>query len=1613
MTKIFIRIGGLLCLLVWHSGSWAQGVSFFSTQPEVFIQEFTNVLNQSRSERGREAATVLLPLWNSGQVTPEEQAQFIAQINIMVSKRFQTAPHLANYSLAFSRIKGGSTYAKIPVADFFAISLQCIDGLETERTAKYLRTLLEYVSDGYLIRRDRFYWRATQTDPKLLFVSIKDKTGTYAAPVIRFSDTDLYYSSTRYNDSAVIRRTAGDFQMLSSSFVGNGGRYDWSKVALDPNLVYCDFRDYKLNLNYGLIKVDTVAFHYEGLVAGTLLGRFEDRNVGYKQINNANYPYFQSHEGGVVIENIIPNVRYEGGFSLRGVRKIGTSYDVLLGPAPQGDDFYNPDAPAPWYSDYSSEEFSEDETRDNTNDETIWDLQESEEASYDGNDDDWNNTGWDDENAWSEQGSLENYYGDEAYLYFEQPREHIKARLEIQREGRTVMRLLGEAFVLDLEKMISKNNEAIIYPSLADSIYHPAMDMLYTAKDSTVILKKPKSGNFKSIPFTSSYHEYFLYFETIIWDLRTDELQFTAFVDRENKVSAIESFDYFTKSRFDQFKNILPFNPIGAIYRYYVMFPDQAIFPAGILTENKQMEHIKAFERALPGLEGSGFITYDKKTLQITPLPKLIDWARAARNKKDFDAIQIISKVDTGAHAVMDLRSMEIEMRGVPFFSLSDSVFVRAVPSGQQVTVQAHRNLQFGGVMAAGQVNFYSSDSTRPSFTFDYESYKIVCDSIDSIRFELLRNRPPDHQPTPLELALSNTVFEGVTGAIHIDDPNNKSGEKDYPFFPVFDSYSNSYLYWDDAEIEDGVYKKDKLHFAVDPFVLDSLESFDGTNLSFDGNFFSSEIFPPFRQTLQVMPDFTLGFRTETPSYGYRIYNGNGSFQGDVLLDGMGLRGEGEIRYLGTIATSDSFVFHFDSVMAKVKSFNLQRGYRGGVYFPQVDANSAIYTWYTKDSTVAVSSDYEDISIFNGQAKFTGTLSISDDGMIGAGDLRLGPVTIHGDSIVFKEMDFAAESCDFILADEEHPDSIHFIARNVNIKYDVWRHESSFEAREASPILAEFPQHQYGTTMAKGQYKKATNDLKLQGASAYIKDNYFVSTDPKQDSLRFSAKDSYYNLTTREVVVDGVPYIYVADATITPPNQQVIIQPNGLIKPLEKALVEADQETKYHKIYEATVSIFGRHAYEGQGKYDYIEVNGKEQFIQFDNIRVNSDTTTIASGVITESQNFYLTERIFFRGNTYLDASRKFLSFEGEVKIESENPVFKGAWFTFALTVVDPDSVFIPIAEDLTNDLGEDLTVGLMFVPENRVFYSNFLQAKDDEDDVEVVTASGGLTFDRKRKEFKIGSEEKLRNRVFKGSTVSYNDASNTITSQGFIRFPYDFADKTINTKMAGMWKEDLRQGQINTDLIMAVNFSVLPKEVLAKLAENFAFLTTANKNIDFNQHTFLESISELLDENLKGERETAKFLANVRNSMVYTDIKLSQQLPYTLLLSGVDFRYDRDLKALYSDSEVGLIGLSGSPINKVINAKIVYQFGSIGVDGDKEPDELTIYLEVDEFNWVYFNFKEDVVYTVASYYDEYNYPLQALIDKRKSAEGYRFEMASEDQRARFLQDFVKKFIRQ
>lgn len=1519
----------------------------YSETPSLFIDQLQADIVKTGVPAALTVTTNFIANWKKGGYPAEDQNRIIYQINNMSALgSYRLYPDMLNFIRVYEVVLQKENQIKIPVTSFFDVTDSCTTHQEPQQVMTYLSYLEAILQDGTCFKTSNSSWRVTSTSGQLVFNELNDPMMS-AHPKLVLEKGKLIYQSER--DSTVIYETLGEFHLQARQFYGYGGKLTWAKVGLDPGVVYATVNQYALDLNFSKVEFDTVEFHYHSLFKKPLKGKFTDINQGMENPEKARYPMFEGYEGGVVIDRFIPAVIYEGGFKLRGTQKVGSGY-------------LNTVTIAPPEESTSKEEDTEE---------------------------------------------VDSYFTSESSITFpESYEEYKKASISILDQYNKVrVRIYSDEFILNPEKLSSELSEAVIYIGKEDSLTHPGINVIYDAAETRLRLYKDPKQPLSRQPIYNSFSKYHIYTESVEWNVRKDTtIIFTATIDKENKLAAFESEDYFNKKRFDQFIGVLGFHPAGAIYAYTYKYPGMPVLVDNVLEAIKRPQKRDAFLLALNDLQGSGFITWDPLTLEIFPRPKLYHWVKSARGKKDYDQLIFLSTVEDGGYAVLNLRDLMMDVRGVVVLNFSDSQYVRAVTQDREITLLRNRDILFNGAMAAGKINLIGS-TRKNMFHFEYDKFRVRCDSIDSLRFILKRQLKMDEKFSPLELALRNTTFEGVSGAILIDRPENKSSRKKSSNYSAFDSYTNSFVYWDKTEIYNKVYDRKKLYFSLYPFLLDSLEDFDERALRFEGEFYSSEIFPLFEQYLQPMPDNSMGIVEMTPAEGYDIYDGKGKFYKEINMDGYGLHGNGDLSYLATRAVSDTFRFFFDTVTAHVKTLVQLEGMYEGAYFPAIAAKNIDYRWFTKKDILEINTTDQPMKLFGGKGTYEGMLSITPQGMKGAGVLKLGLVTIASDEIIFNEEGLDVSRGMFSVADAEAPDKLQLEAKDVSLKYAMATDVCEFETgTEGKPQIV-FHEQKYVTSLGKGTYDKNTNDVKLTAKSKEVTKNYFLSTDVVIDSLTFYAKESYFNFKERMLRIKGVPFINVADAKVVPDSSaEILINREGNIQPLTNAIIVANRDSMYHTIYEAKVNIFSLYNYVASGRYDYIKVGGEQMFINFDEISVNMDTTTYAVGTIREAQKFYITDRILFDGKVELFGDQEFMKFSGNVRIQSKNPVFANKPFEFS-DWVDPENIFIPVTEA---KMGK-LVLGVYFNTIYRNFNSRFLQEKQDIKDKEVFSAKGsnvGLTYDRETQEFRIGVREKFNQEQYRGNQVSLNDVSNLISAEGFYDFPLQFTPGLLDIKVSGRWSEQ-GKNNITSNMLWAFDMKPMPKKAFENLADGFSTLFNLSQDLDYEDRFLRECIAEIVDENNSDERNMKAFVTELENTGIMSNVELAKRMPYSVVLSGIQYKFNDKLKTLYYDGETGVIGFGGKKVNKILNTYIEYEFGK-GMAQGRENDKLRMYIEIDDMNWVYFSISGEVIRTTST---DYGYQESVSSEGEKAkGKGVRCEKAEDSEVTEFIQQYKTRY---
>ena len=198
-----------------------------------------------------------------------------------------------------------------------------------------------------------------------------------------------------------------------------------------------------------------------------------------------------------------------------------------------------------------------------------------------------------------------------------------------------------------------------------------------------------------------------------------------------------------------------------------------------------------------------GFVDFDVDTQTITLTDRLFEYLKNWQGERDYDVIQFVSRIPQGNNAQVSLLNYEMDIAGISRIAVSDSQQVNLFPRGGKITVQKGMDFKFDGRINAGLFSYWGENHT-----FDYTSFKVDMPKIDSMRFKV-----KEFNPTPGERAALvdvQTVLQDLQGQLSIDMPDNKSSRKYYPEYPIFEALNNSYVYYDDRKIHDGVYDRSR-----------------------------------------------------------------------------------------------------------------------------------------------------------------------------------------------------------------------------------------------------------------------------------------------------------------------------------------------------------------------------------------------------------------------------------------------------------------------------------------------------------------------------------------------------------------------------------------------------------------------------------------------------------------------------------------------------------------------------------------------------------------------------------------------------------------------------------
>ncbi|UCG28780.1 MAG: hypothetical protein JSV24_05325 [Bacteroidales bacterium] len=1139
------------------------------------------------------------------------------------------------------------------------------------------------------------------------------------------------------------------------------------------------------------------------------------------------------------------------------------------------------------------------------------------------------------------------------------------ATLKLYRNDTLFMQVGSAFFVFMSDRTSSINTNVTIYME-GDSIYHPRIAFSYNVRNRELSLYRTEDVMMRS-PYFNSYHKVDMYFEALEWKIDEPVIKFTMARGTSLGQARFESNNYYMENQFYKIQGMDEIHPLELLKRfgeYY--YSDQ--FPVSELAKWMNKPEYQAIQLCIR-LSTDGFVYYNENTGEVTLKNRLYDYLAAFAGRIDYDVIDFVSNTNAPLeNAFLDLRTMDLTINGVPQIFLSDSQNVAISPNGNKIILKKNRNFAFDGKVQAGLFTFFGE-----GFVFDYDTFKINLNNIDSLNIAI-QSDEFDMYGNHYTIGIEN-IIQNITGDLMIDKPQNKSGLESFPEYPIFNSKENSFVYYENASNLDSVYAKEDFYFELEPYTIYGLDNFTKEDVSFKGKFESGNVFPTITQTLTVQEDNSLGFEVVVPEEGIPVYGGKGMFYNDVRMSNKGLEGKGELVYLGSTTQSENFFFYPDSMYATATGFQIAES-EADRKFPMVKAQNVRVRWYPERDEWYSYKGNTNITMFNEETALDGYLRMSPDGLTGSGIMVMPDANITASDFRYTKSSFESDTADFYLK-SLRTDGYAFIAENVTSSIDFTAAKGSFSSN-SDTSLVKFPENQFVSTLDYFNWNMEVEELamgkkdrtvrkpldetdSLSLLDARLEQPTFVSIDPRQDSLGFVSDSAIYNLRENLITAYNVNFIEVADALIFPYEGKVEIANRAQFRTLEDARIIANQK---HSIHSASVRIMNKEEYEASGKYNYTDEDQNVQLIEFNNILVNDDGHTVASGDIIESENFTLNPAFEFIGTVNLDAQKEFLTFTGGARTVHNCQNLERRYLKF-ISEIDPQNVMIPVATEPRDINNNRIYNGHFISNDSTHIYTAFLSRRKIYSDNPITTAEGFLFFDKGSGKYKIGSREKLADETSTGNFLTFDKNYCQFYGEGQLNLAVEFGQFSVTT--VGNILQDLEANKSTLEMLIGLDFYFRP-EAITMMANEIGGHPTLEP-ADLSQSTYRKSIEELIG------RERAQTLREEAN--LYGRIsELPAELRFTILLTHVNLVWN-DLTSSYRS--VGKIGI-GNIMNNQLNVMVD---GYIEIQKKRSGDLFDVYLKMDDNTWYYFGYSRGVMQSLSSNRD-YNASLTELNENQR-----------------------------
>lgn len=297
---------------------FSQNKEEFSQNNEKFLKQLSNFIEKNNTKKGKELFKKFQPVWQSSPYfSQDDKEAIIFNLNKMLKKRCLNFPHFSNYLLTLIAFSN-STQTKESYNNWNSAYNDLLKNRKTTLRAIqfFLKGTFELIENNNIYKSTTTVWHTNNDN--YYYTYKKDLK-------VVFPSLDLTCYAKR--DSSNIYSTKGTYFPITNKWIGSNGRINWERAGFSKDSVYADFKHYKINMKKSNYDIDSVSFTNLYYFNHQLQGKLKEKILANMHNEKASYPRFSSYSNRFLLKDIYKNVDYDGGFSMKGAKFLGSGVE--------------------------------------------------------------------------------------------------------------------------------------------------------------------------------------------------------------------------------------------------------------------------------------------------------------------------------------------------------------------------------------------------------------------------------------------------------------------------------------------------------------------------------------------------------------------------------------------------------------------------------------------------------------------------------------------------------------------------------------------------------------------------------------------------------------------------------------------------------------------------------------------------------------------------------------------------------------------------------------------------------------------------------------------------------------------------------------------------------------------------------------------------------------------------------------------------------------------------------------------------------------------------------------------------------------------------------------